>query len=437
MYTILIADDNKKICDGLIMIISQCFPELKILGPFYNGEDAISEIKKSVPDIVISDIRMPKADGLEICRLIRSKSSLTKIILVTGYQEFEYAKKAIEYNTSALLVKPYSSDQLIETVKASLKELDTQIQNAKDSTYVYLSKWNESRRKIFALTSGAAEQDYLKIRVLCNTTPLNECLVSEINFSDLNIKDAFSLEFDSPNLSVFCLKDRLVLFFKKSCYKNSYLNECGNNGYINLNPEEITEQEFSKWYERICVKALAESMAEAFRESNVDSFIENKKYIISKITDLQPLFDETAEILGYQNRENKTDSKNIPAEERILQFFNAYLSSSSVLSIQIKRFIENNYKNPDLSINDIADHFLLTNNYIGECFKNQTGISIREYINQIRIEAAKEYIIKRPFTNNDNVSKLVGYNSPSYFHRIFKKLVHMTPTQFKKNQKNL
>lgn len=436
MYTVLIADDNKKICDGLKMIINQCFPNLRVLGPFYSGEDAMSAIEKTVPDIVISDIRMPKADGLEICRFIRSKSPLTKIILVTGYQEFEYAKKAIEYNTSALLVKPYSSDQLIETIKASIKELDTQIQHAKDSTYVYLSKWNENRRKISALVYGTPEQDSLKIKVLCNTTPITDCLISEINLSDINVSDAFSLEFDSPNLSVFCLKDRLIMFFKQSQYKNSYLFECRNNKTIKLNPEEIFETDFSKWYENACIKALAESMAAAFRESNIDSFIESKKYIISKLNNIETLFNETAEILGYQNREDIICMEKATPEEKILHFFNDYLSSSSVLSVQIKRFIENNYKNPNLSINDIADHFLLTNNYIGECFKNQTGMSIREYINQIRIDAAKEYIIKRPNTNNDKVSELVGYNSPSYFHRIFKKLVHMTPTQFKKNQKN-
>lgn len=437
MYSVLIADDNKKICDGLMIIMQQCFPNLPILGPYYSGEDALAAIEKTMPDIVISDIQMPRVDGLEICRFIRSHSSSTKIILVTGYQEFEYAKKAIDYNVSALLVKPYSSDQLIELVKGVIRELDQQIQNAHDSTYTYLAKWEETRRRIAALLYGNADSGFSDIKLLCYSTFINECKVSELTLSNTNSATDSALEFDSPNLSVFCIKNKLVMFFKNSAFRDSYISDCSQTDLFKSDSlGGIPEMNFSEWYSSVFINTIAEEMANSFKESSVDSFISGKRYALENIKDLSVLFDKTAAILGYTVT-RPVLSENDSYEKSILRFFNSYLSSASVLSSKIKLFIEDNYRDPNLSVNDIAEHFMLTSNYIGEYFKLQTGLSVREYINEIRIKAAKNYLATNPNATNEDIAEATGYNSPSYFHRIFKKLVHMTPAQFRKTERSL
>lgn len=74
-------------------------------------------IKKVKPDIVITDIRMPFMDGLELASIIRKEMPTTKIIILSGYNEFDYAKRAISIGVTDYQLKPISSDKLLETVK--------------------------------------------------------------------------------------------------------------------------------------------------------------------------------------------------------------------------------------------------------------------------------------------------------------------------------
>ena len=119
---VVIADDNIKVCEGIQDIIKDDFPELKIQGLYYEGGSLIKHLEKNIPDILITDICMPEFNGLDACRKIRERSPLTQIILISGYQEFEYAKAAIKCGVLAYLTKPFSNDELIEAIKNAKKK---------------------------------------------------------------------------------------------------------------------------------------------------------------------------------------------------------------------------------------------------------------------------------------------------------------------------
>ncbi|MBQ2922756.1 MAG: response regulator [Tyzzerella sp.] len=113
---VVIADDNLKMCMGIKKIITDKFPHFTVDGTFEDGESLMEYLDNHIPDLLITDICMPGFDGLEACRKLREKSASTNIILITGYKNFEYAKEAIRYKVHDLLVKPFSSDQLIEAI---------------------------------------------------------------------------------------------------------------------------------------------------------------------------------------------------------------------------------------------------------------------------------------------------------------------------------
>ena len=85
-------------------------------GEASDGELAFPLIKEKQPDIVITDIRMPFMDGLELSRLIKKELPNTKIIILSGHEEFEYAKSAIQIGVEEYLLKPISGEALLEVV---------------------------------------------------------------------------------------------------------------------------------------------------------------------------------------------------------------------------------------------------------------------------------------------------------------------------------
>ena len=123
---IIIADDNSKECTVIKKIITEYFPEYTLDGVFENGITLMEYLEHNVPDLMITDIVMPGFDGLEACKKLREKSATAHIILITAHQKFEYAQRAIPYRVDNLLVKPYTTPQLIEAISSAL---NTNIKN--------------------------------------------------------------------------------------------------------------------------------------------------------------------------------------------------------------------------------------------------------------------------------------------------------------------
>lgn len=122
---VVIADDNLKMCMGIKKIIADKFPQFTVEGTFEDGESLMEYLDEHIPDLLITDICMPGFDGLEACRKLREKSASANIILITGYKNFEYAKEAIRYKVHELLVKPFSSDQLIEAIISAVNDFQS------------------------------------------------------------------------------------------------------------------------------------------------------------------------------------------------------------------------------------------------------------------------------------------------------------------------
>jgi len=120
---VVIADDNMVIANGISELIKNNFPELIVDGVFYSGAALMDYLDKQIPDILISDIRMPKFSGLDAAKKIREVSSFAQIIMLTGYKEFEYAKQAIDFNVQKLITKPYDNEVLVSAIASSLSLL--------------------------------------------------------------------------------------------------------------------------------------------------------------------------------------------------------------------------------------------------------------------------------------------------------------------------
>ena len=121
---LLICDDEKIIREGLSSLEWQQH-DVEVIGTAKNGIEALEIISKIPPDIIISDVRMPQKDGIWLAEQVHNNYPDIQMIFLTGYNEFEYAQMAINYNVSKYLMKPIDEDKLYEQVlKSFYKEKD-------------------------------------------------------------------------------------------------------------------------------------------------------------------------------------------------------------------------------------------------------------------------------------------------------------------------
>ena len=124
MYKAVIIDDEPIIVEGLSRAVDWGRWDCKVTGFAYNGREGLDVIRSQKPNILISDIRMPEIDGLTMVAALKSEFPYMQIAILTGYRDFEYAKKAIELGVTRFLLKPSKLDELEEAIGAMKKKLD-------------------------------------------------------------------------------------------------------------------------------------------------------------------------------------------------------------------------------------------------------------------------------------------------------------------------
>lgn len=122
MYKIVVVDDEARQCRGLKNILLRLFTDIEVEA-FTSAETAFHYIEKNQVRIIITDICMPEMDGLAFTQKIREKDGSTKVILLTGFAEFEYARKAITCGAFDYLLKPTNPDKLQEVLERALDDL--------------------------------------------------------------------------------------------------------------------------------------------------------------------------------------------------------------------------------------------------------------------------------------------------------------------------
>ena len=125
-WRILVADDEPVILEGICRFIEQSSIDYEIVAQAGHGEEAIRSMLELKPDIVVSDVQMPKATGLDLIRIARENALKIQFIFISGYQEFEYVKEAMRYNAVDYLLKPISMEELQGTLEKAVRKMSEQ-----------------------------------------------------------------------------------------------------------------------------------------------------------------------------------------------------------------------------------------------------------------------------------------------------------------------
>lgn len=123
-YKVLLVDDEEEVMDVIEHRI--CWKQMgfEVVGKAQNGVKALEISEKMQPDVVITDIKMPYMDGLELARNLKQDNPDVRILILTGFDEFEYAKEAVHLEIEEYILKPVNANELSDCLKRLKDVLD-------------------------------------------------------------------------------------------------------------------------------------------------------------------------------------------------------------------------------------------------------------------------------------------------------------------------
>lgn len=146
MWKVIIADDEKLICRLVETLVDWKSLDMELAGRAENGMEALELVRNLHPDILITDIRMPGCNGLDLIRQARELSPDIEIIIISGYAHFEYAQTAIAYGVGNYILKPIKQDELNETLQKIAGRLRKNQLNLPGIKSVYRNSQNDLKR---------------------------------------------------------------------------------------------------------------------------------------------------------------------------------------------------------------------------------------------------------------------------------------------------
>jgi len=125
-FTYVVAEDEERMRDYVARKIAELDPNFTCVGSAADGEEAVELVERYLPDLLITDIKMPVLGGLGLAQRIRATNADIRIVIISGYSEFDYARKAIELGVDDYMLKPIDAEGLREILRRLRIKLESQ-----------------------------------------------------------------------------------------------------------------------------------------------------------------------------------------------------------------------------------------------------------------------------------------------------------------------
>ena len=397
MYRVLIADDEEIIRKGLARFLRKD-PELEVVAEAEDGEIALELTKKLKPDLLLVDINMPFLNGLQFIEALQDAVVHPVIIVITGYDSFEYAQKALRLGVSDYLLKPISEHTLFPV----LDQAKTRIRSRRENIN-YLSWAKDQVEK----NKGALISEFLA-----------KWLDDRADYAELQER----MSFLNIQLPVPFGVTAIQLHAKDTLEYTGGWNE----DLLHYAADNITRE----------IMAPFCPLYQCTLEENTLVFLSGhtpETAWRAKAAEVQQLLQRHLPVVAIVAQARCEQYLKLPALWKVLrEELNAMLGSHKAV-LEAKYMVDQNYYVKTLSLQTVAERLHLSSQHLSRIFSQEMGITFVDYLTKVRIRRAMELLADSQDRIYE-ISDKVGYSSQHYFCNVFKKIMGVSPAEYRKSE---
>lgn len=479
MKRLIIVEDEKMIRQGINVMIKRSNVPIGEIIECRNGQEALEVVNKQKVDVVVTDIRMPKMDGITLVKELSKLEKMPKVIVISGYDDFSYAVELLRNGAREYLLKPVEREKLVaalEKLEEEIREeeMDEQVDRNRKKFLLdkhlklYLNEPTEENLEILKV-DNIEWLDTVSYVVYCSNHQGREYFESSrtIYLEDIEGQDFWIVTDEKEKM-------QLEAFLEDACY--------GMSG-IHIGVQQLKEA----YLEAINERKLAFFMSKVHKDTKIDEQENNQqqaKSMVNRITQLigterfeeaikliaifqckvergeisYIAFEDMIEQLLTQIRETYKSALNLENDTHIflediyaysniedyVEAFNEFLRnlhykiSDGLEDFKNKHkmqqaieYIQQNY-NKDLNMAVVSNHISMNYSLFSLVFKEYTGMNFVNYVKELRVNEAKRLLINTDKKVNE-ISTLVGYENEKHFMKVFKTLYGVSPTEYRRN----
>ena len=396
LYKLIVVDDVELIRTMLAECIQKYQPDIEIAGVFSDGETVIEYLNTNHVDIIVTDIKMPVKTGLDIAQYVNDNFPDIKVIIISAYDDFEYAKQAIKYGVFDYLKKPIDVPELLDTIERTVECLEKDDESDKINTEMVdmdrLCFWEDI----------VQQKKLIDIEIFKRLYPnivADDVLITSyvLHMKSYEVFSATKWNYESEKL-IEAIHGLIRLVIKDM---KAIEVECINLGNDRIRIIVIGDNDTKIDYQKVSESLFSLIGLETEYSSVINS---------SGISDINNtvFFDLAGQATTALSEEKREIEEYIE---------------------MAKQYIQDNIENY-LSREAVARFVGYSDSYFARCFKEATGTSVNKYIQNERI---KRIII---LLNSDmkikDIASKMGYRDVRVLRNTFKMFVGMTPDEYRK-----
>ena len=485
MYRVLIVDDELPAQRFVRSIIEQYAGSFQVAGTAASGEQGLLFLQQNPVDLLITDISMHGMNGIELAQAARAIQPGIRILIISGFGEFEYAQGAIQAGVDDYLLKPVSISKMTAILQSLERKMESSTSGLAASLLPAIACGlpypKESADQLYGRKSFRfalirwGSLDLTLPRVLGATAMIQS---GDAHFQALRGRDANEVVLIAPevpmeeflsSLSVYMTRpgnlptwtavytpavreiDPLPSFIERALNILYYRTVIGQHQILQFSGGSSTE-------ERICLPAADLKQLSYFVSSGKYRMV--RDYFLSLAVSWErekmpqrQVWHMVRQII----RQVASDSQTIGSQfEEVLSGFNTLISGSASYSAMMTglysmlfendsirdrkfstrelydyavQYIEENYAHP-LSMQSVCDEIGISQTYLSRLFRKYSDTTFNAFLTRCRMEAAMKLLREKPDLLLRDVAACVGYDDSSYFTKVFHQYTGKTPSQY-------
>lgn len=509
---LLIVDDEKLTREGILKSLP--LEKLGIHHTFMadDGVHGLETALKEKPDLILTDVRMPRMSGVEMAEEILKVLPHTIILFMSAYSDKEYLKAAIKLKAVSYVDKPLDMNELTEALAEGMKQYRSMYTslNAKwmheDNLRSQLAQLltetdTEKQAPVIGaqLKPAVNENTWFTCLILESLTPISELPTDTLTsvrrefWAYLAQKGFHALDFVKTDRFIICFiccsekPDKTVLTNCSRHLMESFKSL--SDFFFSMGPavfgfnrtvfsfetaRELLKRSFFHDPNTLLLEAENENTAQPIADIMMDFTIaltnkneedalaqadrfyqsvrNNQNISSSQVRDLYFKYLVKLDEISMSNHISLWQREGLKSEsiwegimdcaalttlhqffcEKIKLYFSRLIlnKDENPVIFQIKEYLHQNYAVPSLSVPDISEHVHLSPAYVCTLFKNETGQTLNQYLTDYRIKMSKQFL-SDPLYKITDISAKVGYSDGNYYSKAFRKIVGLSPSEYR------